>query len=475
MGAHYSFGPFVLDRDRGTLLRNGTPVPLGNRAVAVLGALLAAGSRVVAKGELLEAAWPGTAVEESNLSVQIAALRRLLGARAGGGEWITTVPRVGYRFAGMPDGAPAATRPAVLVEQFEGEGDGPVRGITEEIITALARFRWFSVTRQGREAHYVLTGRIRRSGQRVRISAQLVDATTGAHLWAEKFDAGAGKPFAVQDEIAERVAGAIEPELLRFEGASAGGGGSARDLVRRGTRFFHLITRETHFQARELFRQARELEPSFADAHVWIARVSGGIIAYGWSDDAVADAREGITAALTALRLDEQNAYAHYGLAIVSLYGGNLAQGLRAAERAVELNASFALGHLVLGMGRLFGGDAIRAIAPFERGLEISPHDPQNFVWFNLLALARTFAHRTTEALEAAEQVLKIRPDWRPGHETLILCLAKMGRWDDARRAFRHLQGMAVRPADALGPLRANNPAWADDMADCLLRAASTG
>src|SRR5262245_20692754 len=98
-GQRYSFGPFVLDLDRGSLLRDGTPVPFGNKASALLATLLAADSRVVAKADLVEAAWPGIAIEESNLSVQIAALRKLLGPNPAGGEWITTVARVGYRFA----------------------------------------------------------------------------------------------------------------------------------------------------------------------------------------------------------------------------------------------------------------------------------------------------------------------------------------------------------------------------------------
>ena len=158
--------------------------------------------------------------------------------------------------------------------------------------------------------------------------------------------------------------------------------------------------------------------------------------------DAAADGAEGLAAALTAVRLDEQNPYAHYGLAIVSIYGGNLDQAKRAAERAIEASASFALGHLVLGMALLFSGDADAAVGALERGLELSPHDPQNFIWLNLLALARALSGDAAAGLEAAQQVVKVRPDWRPGFETLAYCQALLGRHDEARRSVRHLTAL---------------------------------
>lgn len=476
MGGHrYAFGAFVLDLDRGALLRDGAAVPIGSKAMALLGALVGAEHRSVAKADLLEVAWPGLAVEESNLSVQVAALRKLLGPHPAGGEWIATVPRVGYRF--VPD-APASARTTVLVKTFANLGGTPeddalAAGITEDIVTTLTRFRWFSVVRHGTGAHYQLTGGVRRPGQQVRVTAQLVDAATGAHLWAEKYDTGMTELLALQDEIAARVAGAIEPELLRSDASLAAGGRSARDRVREGTKLFHQVTRATHHEARALFREACRLDPAASEAHTWLARVSGGLLAYGWTDDPAATAAEGIQAGLTAVRLDEQDPYAHYGLAIVSIYGGNLPQGVRAAERAVELNASFALGHLVLGMALLFSGEAGEATAPLERGLELSPHDPQNFAWLNFLALARLFSGQHLPALDAAHRLLQARPDWRPGLETLLYCEAAMDRWDDARRTWQQLQAMSPPPGDTLAPLRSNNPAWASAMTAALSAAAA--
>jgi tetratricopeptide (TPR) repeat protein len=212
--------------------------------------------------------------------------------------------------------------------------------------------------------------------------------------------------FAVQDEIAERVAGAIEPELLKTEGAQAAarhtGNMNAWDLVRRGTWYFHRVTHETHLKARELFRQACKLDPDLPEAHVWLARVSAGVVPYGWSENPVADLQEGSEAALRAIQLDERNPYAHYALAIVSVFSGQFEQSISAARRAIDISPSFALGHLVLGMALLFSGRAAEAITPLEYGLRLSPNDPQNFVWFNVLALARLFSGRPEAGLEAA-------------------------------------------------------------------------
>jgi DNA-binding winged helix-turn-helix (wHTH) protein len=152
--ARIAFGPFELDPARGALLRDGGPVPLGSRAAAVLGALLAAGGRTVAKADLLAQAWPGTIVEEGNLTVQIAALRKALGPAPGGREWIVTVPRVGYRPVTAPPASdaaePSSEPPALAVLLFQVQGGSSddanfAEGVAEDIIAALGRFRSFAV------------------------------------------------------------------------------------------------------------------------------------------------------------------------------------------------------------------------------------------------------------------------------------------------------------------------------------------
>jgi len=329
---------------------------------------------------------------------------------------------------------------------------------------------------QALAVRYVLAGSVRKSDNRIRISAELVDARRATTLWADRYDFEFGELFAVQDRITEQVVGAIEPELLKSESAFA----VARrrgvrdmtgwDLVHQGTWFFHQITRPTHLRARDLFREARKADPQLAEAHAWLGRVSAGIAAYGWSEDEAADLREGIDAALKAVQLDEKNPYSHYALAITSVFASEFDQAIRAAEKAVELSPGFALGHLVLGMARLYSGDAVRAVGCLERGLQLNPHDPQNFVWYNVLATALLLQHEFDTALKRATNALKVRPNWRPAITTALCCYQAMGQKDGARQCVERLS-RCEPSADAIGPLWRTNARWREEMTSLLWQA----
>ncbi len=469
----FLFGPYTLDPERGALLRDGAALAIGHRGMALLRALVEADGQVVTKAELMDAAWPNSVVEESNLSVQVAALRKLLGPTPDGVDWIATVARIGYRFAApvtVTAGAPDRNvetavpdpirRPSIAVLPFVNLGGSPEHdyfadGVAEDIMTALSRFRWFAVvsrnssfafrgrsvglTEIGRAlgARYLLEGSVRRSPGSVRISAHLVDAANASQLWAERYDFGGslevGEMRSMQDRIAEQVAGAIEPELLRSESSLAAkrlhrGSTTGWDMVHRGAWLFRKVGCETHRQARELFRQACRVDPDLPEAHLWLARVDAGLVAYGWSDD-------------------------------------------EAAEKAIESSPSFALGHLVLGMARVLSGDAVAAIAPLEHGLRLNPHDPQNFVWNNLLAWAHFFAGMPAKALVCATRAMKIRPGWRPALETAACCHVKLGQRDAARTAVAQARELGALIGDVLAPMRRHNPAWAAVMEAALREA----
>lgn len=469
----FLFGPYTLDPERGALLRDGAALAIGHRGMALLRALVEADGQVVTKAALMDAAWPNSVVEESNLSVQVAALRKLLGPTPDGVDWIATVARIGYRFAApvtVTAGAPDRNvetavpdpirRPSIAVLPFANLGGDPEHdyfadGVAEDIMTALSRFRWFAVvsrnssfafrgrsvglTEIGRAlgARYLLEGSVRRSPGSVRISAHLVDAANASQLWAERYDFGGslevGEMRSMQDRIAEQVAGAIEPELLRSESSLAAkrlhrGSTTGWDMVHRGAWLFRKVGCETHRQARELFRQACRVDPDLPEAHLWLARVDAGLVAYGWSDD-------------------------------------------EAAEKAIESSPSFALGHLVLGMARVLSGDAVAAIAPLEHGLRLNPHDPQNFVWNNLLAWAHFFAGMPAKALVCATRAMKIRPGWRPALETAACCHVKLGQRDAARTAVAQARELGALIGDVLAPMRRHNPAWAAVMEAALREA----
>jgi TolB-like protein len=508
----FIFGPFLLDPDRGMLFRDGSPVALGRRGLLLLHALLKAQGQLVTKAELLHSAWPNSVVEESNLSVQMASLRKLLGPSPDGADWIGTVPRIGYRFAGsviVDDGqgdasagnqaTDLARKPSIAVLPFTNLSGDPEQehfadGITEDVITALSRFRWFfvaarnssfnykgkaiDVKQMARElgVRYMVEGSVRKSVKRVRISAQLIDAGSGNQILANRYDFDCVDILAMQDQIAERVAGATEPELLRSESKLAatrrrGSNMNAWDLVRQGIWYLHQVTQATHLRARELFRQARRLDADLPEGHIWLAHASAEIVGYAWSDNPAADAREGMNAALTAIQMDEKSPYCHCALAIASVYEGALDQAVRAAERAVELCPSFALGYFVLGMARLFSGEAPKAIGPLEYGLRLNSYDPQNFIWCNLLALAYFFDKKTDMALQCAESALKIRPKWRSTLETVACCDVVLGRAEAARMCIEQMARVEDPLGDALAPLKRRNPHWTREMTALLRKA----
>jgi len=313
---------------------------------------------------------------------------------------------------------------------------------------------------------------VRKSAQRVRISAELIDAVVGTHIWAERYDLELKDIFAVQDEITERVAGAIEPELLKREGLRATSRGmknlTAWDLVRQGTWQFHQITQPTHKSARELFRQAVHLDPQLAEGHMWLGRANESIVGYGWSDNPAADLREAVQSCLRGIQLDDKDPYGHYALSMSYLFCGDLEQSIQACETALALSPSFALAHLGLGFARLYAGDAAGAIGPLERGLRLNPFDPQNFLWFRTRSLAHYFTGDPTKGVQAAIKALQVRPTWRPGVEALAICHLALGNVDELRRCADKMRQPAPQDSDGLEQLRIRNPHWAEKMAEAL-------
>jgi adenylate cyclase len=389
-------------------------------------------------------------------------------------------------------------KPSIAVLPFtnmSGDADQEyfADGIAEDLITALSKVRWFFVISRnssftykgkavdlklvGRElgVRYVLEGSVRKAGNRVRVTAQLIDAISGHHVWSERFDRDLVDIFSVQDEITERVAGAIEPEVLKIESGRVAARGainlSAWDLVRQGTWHFHQVTPAGHARARELFREAIKLDAKLPDSHVWLARVSAGIVAFGWSNHPQEDLREGLQAAHLAIRLDEKDAYSHYALAIMSVFSDALEQAVRAAQEAVEINPSFAIGYFALGLSQLFSGNARDAIDSIERGLRLNPYDPQNFVWLQMLALAYYFVDQKEKALQTANRASKIRPNWLPTLETLAICYAALDRMEEAGDCARQMRELERPKGDLFALLKTHNPQWTEIMATMLRKA----
>lgn len=378
------------------------------------------------------------------------------------------LPELPVSAAGLQgDLQPPPDKPSIAVLPFanisgDTEQEYFADGLTEDLITALAKFHWFFVIARnssfsykaralqvqqiGRElgVQYVLEGSTRKSKDRVRVTAQLVEAETGHHVWAERYDRDLADMFAVQDEIVDRVAGAIEPEMLRTETSRPqhrmAENPTAWDLVFRGMWHFYRVTREDHRRARDLFRKAVAAAPDVAEGHTWLSRCNAGLLFYGWSENPADDTQEGWQAALNAVRLAEADPYAHYAVGIMSIVRGEANRAIEASQRAIDLSASFALGYLLLGMSRLFAGCANQAIEPLQRGLRLSPHDPQAFIWLQFLAFAHFLVDEYDEAVLCAREAAARRPESPSAHCVLACSLAQLGRQQDAEQAVAEMR-----------------------------------
>src|SRR5262249_34783629 len=302
-----NLGRFRFDLRQRELKRDGVPVQLGGRARNILWVLASAKGEVVSKDELMTRVWPGLVVEENNIQVHISALRKALDEGEGSQTYLVTVPGRGYRLMGIQTLPSSSTgevelrpcpalpdKPSIAVLPFENMSDDPKQqyfadGVVEEIITALSRFsglfviarnssftykgRSVDITQVGRElgVRYVLEGSVRPAGQRVRITGQLIDASTGAHLWADRFGGASEDIFELQDQVTMNVVGAIAPKLQQAEIERAKRKPTesldAYDYYLRGTENVHLLTLESNDQALRLFARAIELDPSFAAAY----------------------------------------------------------------------------------------------------------------------------------------------------------------------------------------------------------------
>ena len=394
---------------------------------------------------------------------------------------------------------PLPDRPSIAVLPFanmsqDQEQEYFADGLSEDLITALAKYRWFFVIARnssfgykgrsvpvqqvGRElgVRYVVEGSTRRSGNRVRVTAQLVEADTGHHLWADHYDRELQDLFALQDEIVGRVVGAIEPGMMRSETQRARRKTALRmdawDLVFRGQWHFHHITREHHAEARACFRHAIAADPSLAEGYIWLVRCLNGTMFFGWSDDRAADLAEETEAVGMAMRLSDGDPYALYARAIHCNSVGQAERAIASAQLAIDRSPSFALAHFILGVSRVFAGRAGQAIEPLQRGFRLNPNDPQAFVWMQYVALAHFLLGEHADAAERAAETVAMRPDYHVGYAILACSLAAMGSTAEARRAVDEMLRVQPNP-HALDDLMARfaDPADPARLRDGLRRA----
>lgn len=456
MAASYKFGPFRLDAE-GEVLLNGTePVALGRRAVALLRILVERPGALISKAALIEAAWSGLSVEESNLPVQVAALRRVLEEVPGGEHRIDTLPRRGYRFVGTVakethgggavapmDAAPELVlpdKPSIAVLPFTNMSDDSTRdyfadGMTEDIITELSRFRWLfviarnstftyksravDVKRIGRDlgVRHVLEGSVRQSGNRMRITAQLIDTTTGAHLWADRFDGRIEDIFDLQDRVTTSVVGAIAPKLEQAETEHAKRKPTenlnAYDYFLRGMASFYRYTNEATSEALYLFQKAIDLDSEFAAAYGMAAMCYTQRDGNGWMIDPSREIAEAARLARQAIELGRDDATAlSNGGNVLDFVVRDFHAGAHFIDRARMLNPNLASAWWASGWVRVHLGDPETAIGHFAQAMRLSPLDPMMFLMQTGTAFAHYFAGSSDEAALWAERAWCEKPNW---------------------------------------------------------------
>lgn len=519
----FIFSDCVLDPERRELTRASKAVGVGPQVFDLLLFLVRNRDHVVSKDDMIEAVWGGRIVSESTLTSHINAVRKAIGDSGDDQLLVRTVPRKGFRFVGdvtearalersVPEGSgeavdtfhpvpPLPTKPSIAVLPFQNLSGDPEQayfadGVVEEIITALSRVRWLfviarnsSFTYQGRDLDlkqvghelgvgYVLEGSLRKAGYRIRITGQLIEVSTGAHLWAERFEGQLEDIFELQDEIAARVAGAIAPqvELAEIERAKSKPTASlnAYDCYLRGIAHMHRGTREAIEEALSLFQRSIELDSEFAAAHAMAAWSYVWRKVNGWTENRAREFAEGERLARRAVELGRDDAVAltRGGHALAHL-AGDLDSGIALLDRAVFLNPNLASGWFLGGFLRTWHGECEEAIKHFERAMRLSPVDPELYRMQAGIAMAHLFAGRIATASAWAERSYSNLPSFLMVVALIAATRALGGRQEDARRALEELRKLdpALRVSNVTDWLPISRPEHFSIFADGLRKA----
>lgn len=356
-------------------------------------------------------------------------------------------------------------KPSIAVLPFDNMSKDPEQeyfadGISEDLITALSRIRWFfviarnstftykgqavDVTRVASElgVRYVIEGSVRRAGSRIRVSAQLIDATTGRHVWAERYDRELADIFELQDEMTQTIAGAVEPELSAAERERAvrkpPESLDAWEIYQRGLWHLWSFTKDDMKEAQRLFRQVHDSDATFATAYAYESYSHFLDVMLGFSEapeDSLESAHE---AAKRALVLDDKDPVAYFALGRVYMMRGRHDASVAELETAVELNPSFAQAHHGLGAVLVFSGRLEEAAASLESAVRLSPRDPVLWGTLCYLSLACNLLHQYEAAAEWGRKAVH-EPRAAGGgywsYAVLASALGNLGQTSDAREA----------------------------------------
>jgi TolB-like protein/tetratricopeptide (TPR) repeat protein len=490
----FLFASHVLDTDRRELRRGSEQISVGPQVFDLLVYLLQNRERVVSKDDLLDVVWRRRIVSESTLTSHINAARKAIGDTGEEQRLIRTVPRKGFRFVGEVQEAqasgddassfthsdqaakltPALTtpdKPSIAVLPFQSLSRDPEQqyfadGVVEDIIMALSRVRWlFVIARNssftykdravdvkqiGRElgVRYVVEGSVRKEANRVRIAGQLIDASTGAHLWADRFEGTVDDIFDLQDRVTASVVGAISPKLEEAEIERAKRKPTesldAYDYYLRAMASFYQRSKEGNDEALRLFYKAIELDPTFASAYGMAAWCYAWRKMNGWMTDGTQESAEAVRLAKRAVELGKDDAVAlARGGDVLAFVMHDLDASMALLDRAVMLNPNFSVAWYMSGWKRAYRGELNTAVDNIARAMRLSPLDPTQYHMQIGMAFAQLLLGRHDEACSWVEKAFRIEPNYLPGAAIAAASYALAGRTAEARYAMEHVRQIA--------------------------------
>jgi TolB-like protein len=494
----FLFGDHVLDVERRELRRGSEPVAVGPQVFDLLVYLLQNRDRMVSKDDLITSVWGGRIVSESTLTSRINAARTAIGDSGEEQRFIKTLPRKGFRFVGevRERSKPAATgatdrtamerqdhpmaptgvdpdiyeRPSVVVLPFANLSGDPAQeyfadGLSENITTAFSLWHSFPVIARGSAfvykgqtpdirqvgkdlgTRYVVEGSVRRAGNRVRISAQLIDTETGHQVWADRYDRELTDIFALQDEIAARIAAVIEPAIANSErkriSTKPPNDLNAWDLCVQGYSLIYQGTKEGNKQAQELYERAIALDRDYARAWTWLAYTHARDISLWQTGDPDTAAQKVMEFARQAVCLDNTDSEAHLMPGRAFNLAAQSVNALAETRRAIELNPQNSTACWSHGFFLYVSGRPAEGIPWLEKALDINPLDPRNYVFMGHLAGAKLCSGDCKSAVELASDSIRQRPDYFDSRVTLAAALGHLGRADEARHALGEFRNRA--------------------------------
>jgi adenylate cyclase len=480
----YLFEEYAFDTDRRELHRGADVVSVAPQVFDLLDYLIRNRERVVSKDDLINAVWNGRSVSDAALTTRLNVARSAIGDSGEEQRLIKTLPRKGFRFVGQVREAREAAgsspgevaiesalavpdKPSIAVLPFENMSGDPEQeyfadGMVDEIITALSRFKWLfviarnsSFTFKGRTVdikevgrrlgvRYVLEGAVRRASGKVRITGQLIDAVTGAHIWADRFERDLTDVFALQDEITVAVVSAIQLKLLQTEIAMAARRRpenlTAYDYSLRAVPQYYLSTREGLAEAIRLAHRALELDPRFGLVAALASICHMNNLILGHSHDPQFDRQEAVRLFRLALSVDDNDPETLAVAAVVSAFMvGDSESEIEMADRAVALNPNSFRAWNCRGHVYRIAGLPEEAVRSFERALRMSPVDPELHRLFTGMGFAFIELGRFEEAIVAGKKALRQNPSHSGIHRCLASAFAHLGRDAEAHDAAARL------------------------------------